>query len=374
MIYFFLFTLIVQTIYCILIIRFNSGWQSLKVFLPSENKPPDYKISLIIAVRNEEKNLDNLFKCILNQELAPPAYEIIFVDDHSTDESSNILEKACQNNPFFCYLRLPEGATGKKQAIRYGVQKAKGDLLVFTDADCVLPKKWLACISEYYSNHHPAMILMPVQLTGGEGWFSKFQQLEFMSLIGSTAAAAALNKAIMCNGANMAVERKLFVKNNINGEKFSSGDDIFQLLEIKKTQNHRIHFLKSSYAIIYTSVAKSIGEFIHQRLRWVSKSGGYHDFDIIFVAFVVYLTNLLILMHAILSFFHSHLLYPFLISFLAKSVVDYVFLQKVTVFFKDKTLLRFFFPFQVVYIIYISVIGILGNFVNFSWKGRRQIR
>lgn len=112
----------------------RSGSLSQKTF-------PD--ISVIIAARNEEQNLPRLLRSL--SQLDYPGYEIIIVNDHSTDGSAALLD-SWNGKHRIRILHLKgetPGLTGKKAAIDYGIKNSTYDLLAFTDADCVVPKDWL---------------------------------------------------------------------------------------------------------------------------------------------------------------------------------------------------------------------------------------
>lgn len=101
-------------------------------------QPPPF-VSIIMAARNEEQNIRRCATSLLEQEY--PCYEIIIVDDDSTDGTSRILDELAQTHPRAAALQtlhlhgLPEGWAGKPHALHAGVQRAHGDLLLFTDAD-----------------------------------------------------------------------------------------------------------------------------------------------------------------------------------------------------------------------------------------------
>ncbi|MCK4289004.1 MAG: hypothetical protein KAW86_07360, partial [Bacteroidales bacterium] len=154
---------------------------------------------------------------------------------------------------------------------------------------------------------------------------------------------------------------------------FVSGDDVFLLLKIrKKWGSSAINFLKNSDAVAYTGAKKSFREFISQRIRWVSKSSGYTDFSITTTALVVYLFNLGLLAGFVFGLFYYELLPVVLIMFIVKLVIDLPILIGITKFVRRRKLLWNYLPLQIIYVIYISFMGIFGNFLKFEWKGRKN--
>src|ERR1035437_2793953 len=197
-------------IYITVIAFFLYGWEKLRPFELTVN---NYRttISVIIPMRNEEATITSLLEALSAQDYPVDLFEIIVIDDHSSDQS---LKKARQYQKSNCrILSLPELVSGKKTAIRYGIETANNQLIVTTDADCYLGNKWLRCLAGYFEKKEPVMMLAPVLAAkSGEynSLFNKMLTLELMSLLVSTAGAAAIGYPVMCNGANLAFVRSVF--------------------------------------------------------------------------------------------------------------------------------------------------------------------
>ncbi|MFL5627058.1 MAG: glycosyltransferase, partial [Ktedonobacteraceae bacterium] len=97
------------------------------------------RVSIIVPARNEELNIHRCVTSLLEQDYDD--YEVIVVDDASTDNTSEILDEITRTHPhadrlWVLRLRdLPEGWAGKPHALHRGVQEAHGHWLLFTDAD-----------------------------------------------------------------------------------------------------------------------------------------------------------------------------------------------------------------------------------------------
>ncbi|RLC49394.1 MAG: hypothetical protein DRZ79_06085, partial [Candidatus Cloacimonadota bacterium] len=108
--------------------------------------------SIIIACRNEEKNLPFLFSALQKIDYPPEKYEIILVDDASSDNSLSLIKKFCETSENAYFIHLPikdEEFKGKKAALQKAAEKAKYDFLLFTDADCIVPENWLKTYNNY---------------------------------------------------------------------------------------------------------------------------------------------------------------------------------------------------------------------------------
>ena len=362
-------------IYVLIILFFSYGWGKLKPYIHN-NLFKAVPVSVVVACRNEEENILRNLECLANQSYPKGKMEIIIVNDHSTDNTRDIILRFIKNFPHIKLLDLPDKMngktcllTGKKDALAFGIKNSKSDIIVTTDVDCIMKSDWLNRMIQYYVEHKPKILAGPVSFNYSRNIFNKLQALEFLSLIGSGAGAIGINKSIMCNGANLLFEKSLYENSNTKN-KLASGDDVFLMLYAKSIDKKSIHFIKSNEAIVYTKPAKTIRDFFHQRVRWTSKSKAYRDFDIIFTAIFVVLANLLLASSFIYSFWDYTFFKIFTLFFVLKSFVDLVLLIPVSKFFHQQGNLWLFIPLQIIYPFYIVITVIFGLIGNFTWKGR----
>ena len=376
-------TIILSAAYLLVILTFTIGWNSLEYFRKTDLHSFT-NVSILIAARNEENNIESSLKDILSQDYPHELFEIIVVDDNSIDRTNEIVNKLIIENPSnnIKLLHL-ETANGKKQAISLGIDNAEGELIITTDADCRMGKYWLSTIVNYYETKHPKMIIGPVCFQNEKSLFQKFQSLEFLSLIGITAGSASLNTPMMCNGANLAFERSIFYQTGgfANNNNIASGDDMFLMMNIASLFPASIHFLKNYNAVVYTEPKSKLNDFLSQRKRWVSKTRKYFKADnknsiinlnskIMLVAVIVYLLNLIMAVTLISGIFFHQLIYIFIFLFIIKSLIDYPILEGITEFMGKNKLLRYFVITQFLNIFYVSIIGIAGSILKYEWKER----
>ncbi len=369
-----IFSIITLTLLVLYIVRISgylSGWKQVTEFKPG-NSLHKILISIIIPFRNEEKNIKGLLKDLVNQNYPDELFEVILVNDHSEDSTTQIIEPFCSNHKNFRLIQLQKNCYGKKEAIETGIRNATGELIVTTDADCRACNKWISTIAAYYfESDKPEMIIGLVDILSEDTFYNKFQQLEFLSLVGSGAGAVCISQPIFCNGANLIYKKELFNKymDPLN-KTLVSGDDTLFMLKLKRDSKHKIRLLKSKEAIIYTKPQLTIGEFIQQRIRWTSKARFYRDYNIIYSSIIVLTLNVSILISGILIFTNKYYsLYPVLLF--GKTLIDFIFMNTILKFFNKKRLLKYLILFQVFYPLYISIIGILGNLAGYRWKNRK---
>lgn len=355
-------------IYSLVILLFSIGWIKLKTF-QNTAQSNEIPVSIIIACRNEEENIFSLLESIISQTYPKEKTEIILVDDHSQDNTVNMIKDYIKKYKFIELLSLTEGKTGKKEALKFGIEKSTSNIIITTDADCILSKHWLFTLVNYYSQYKPQLLSGPVTILPENNLFKKFQALEFLSLIGTTAGAIGINRAIMNNGANLLFEKKSFLDSD-QQKNYASGDDIFLMLHMKKKNRKGIHFIKSKEAVVFTKAHHSIHDFLNQRIRWTSKSKVYRDFDIIFTALIVAFTNVILFLSLIFSFWLHSFFLIFIVLFTLKSVADLSILIPASRFFNQKKILWLFLPLQIIYPFYITFTTTFGLIGNFKWKNR----
>ncbi len=353
--------------YAVLIKFYEHWWRRLPEF---EGKNEGVAmISVIIAARNEEGNLPALLTCLDKQLYSKEHFEVIIVDDDSSDRTADIAAASLMPN-----LQLTHSQGGsKKMAIDAGIRIAKGELVVTTDADCLPPPGWLSTMADFYQTHHSAFIAAPVSYLPRKGLLNYFQTLDFVILQGITAASVAAGFHSMCNGANLAYKRSAFFQvNGFSGiDHIASGDDMLLMHKISKEFPRQVHYLRSREAIVQTAPAGSWKEFFWQRMRWSSKSSHYGDKKIFLTLLLVYVFNLIFIVLAIAGFWNQAHWSTAVILWIAKSAIELPFVHAVARFYGQQYLVPWFFLMQPLHILYTVVVGLLSQFTGYYWKGRR---
>ena len=360
------FIALIILLYGLQISKYRIGWDKINPNIKKEFTP---KVSVVIAMRNEESEIKRLISTLKKQIYPTDFLEIILVNDHSTDATLDLLEKAEMDN--LQIINMPDGEFGKKNAISKAVQVAKGEIILASDADCSFTPNWVRTMVAYFADEQIQLVSGPVGFHKQKGIFQSLQALEFASLIGSGAGAIGMGNAIFCNGANMAYRKAVFLEvNDFESDKAVSGDDVFLLHSVKKKYNNGIAFAKNENAIVITEGVQTIKGFINQRKRWTAKSSGYKDWASIYTSFLVLFTNVIGVILLCLSLFDvtylNYLLYYFALKFLA----DLYLLLPVLSFFNRKDLAKWILPFEFIYSCYIVLIVILSFTNTFEWKGR----
>jgi len=362
-------SLFLTLLYIVVVISFITGWKKLRNYTPVNIKGHT-PVSIIVAARDEEEQIAKTIEDLLAQTYAPELTEIIFIDDHSTDRTAEIISRY----PRVKLISLQEKTLNsyKKKAIETAIGGASGKLIITTDADCRMGPLWLQTIVQYYEENDYKMISSPVAYAGERNFFERAQALEFLYLIGLGASTIGNNKPSTCNGANLAYERDAFYE--VGGFKgiddLASGDDELLLHKMAARYNQKIGFLKNRNAIVYTQAKPTLGEFIQQRKRWASKSTRYKNKSIIVLGVLVWLFNLSIVLNTLAGFFNPMFFTVALLQLLFKISLEFIFLWAVTRFARRRELMVLSPILSVMHIVYILFIGIAGNSGKYKWKGR----
>ena len=374
-------------LYVLLIFYYWKSWISIVDFrLPILDFQPATKITVIIPARNEEENITDLLDSIYNQSYPKDLFEVLVVDDHSTDKTAAIVNSYADKNIKLISLKdfvSDELNSYKKKAIEIAIAQSTGELIVTTDADCFAKENWLQTIAAFYEQYDPAFIAAPVAIDCSNKFIEFFQGLDFMTLQGITGASVHKKIHSMCNGANLAYTKKAFEE--VNGfagvDHIASGDDMLLMHKIYKLHPDKVMFLKSKEAIVQTSPVNSVKEFFNQRIRWASKADKYDDKRIFVVLLLVYLINLLLVVLPAIAIFYNVQYSMFnvqcsiwtvwLLLLSVKTITELIFLYPVSKFFGKQQMLWLFPLMQPFHIVYTVIAGWLGKFGSYSWKERK---
>lgn len=345
-------------VYGVMILWFFKGWISLQDYTAPKLSFSE-KVSVVVPCRNEEKRLSLLIHDLLAQDYPSRLTEIILVDDHSTDHTSEIMQEASRKHSFIKVIQNQN--KGKKEALLSAIRACSSDFILTTDADVHLEPRWITTTVSFHKHTGARFIAGPVEMIQGKSIISKCQALEFYSLIGAGMGAAAAGQPLYCNGANMAFKKEIFSLSPDPLKKdIQSGDDVFLLHMVKKHAPEVIGILKSRDAAVSVPAEEHLNAFLRQRTRWASKGPGYKDFDILFTAWTVLLVNLFVVVSLFAGISYLGWLILAVGFLFLKSIPDFLLLFSVTSYFKQRKLLIWFPLLQLIYPFYIVSTGLAG--------------
>ncbi len=365
--------LVFSGLYILCIGAFTYGLYCVILNEVQRSEKSNRKVSVIIAAKNEEKNILKPLQSLVSQSFDKSDFEVIVIDDNSSDRTFDIVSDFINNNSDLNIRLFKADGSGKKQAISQALHLAENDIVMVTDADCELPRRWIEKTLAFMHNNDLKMVLGPVLLTPCDTFFEKIQVLEHLSLIASTAGSAAIGMPVMCNGANMAYDHRsaLEVEKYRTDMDIASGDDVFLMEQfVKHFGSRSVRFLFDTDTIVKTQTMPDLKSFFRQRRRWVSKTKNYTDFKIISTALIVLSFGLVQFFFALAGFFYPLFWIFFALFTILKVLIDIPILHRMTTFLHRKKLLWWVLPTEIVYPFYVVFTAFGGLFSKVAWKKR----
>jgi cellulose synthase/poly-beta-1,6-N-acetylglucosamine synthase-like glycosyltransferase len=362
----------------IIFMFFLSGYfiQSVLFVIGAAKKFPKTKkekndlpsVSIIVAARNEEENILRCLKSLDKLEYPESKLQIILVDDRSTDKTGNIIENFILDKPKFTMIETKKEIgrlKGKTNALANALEIATGEIILTTDADCVMVPTWVKTTVSYY--HDDVAIVNGFTTQTANSNFSGMQAIDFIYLLVVAAGTINLKTPISCIGNNMSYRKKAYLEvGGYENLPFSVTEDFNLLKAINKLNKYKIIYPLDKEALVTSSACKNLKTLYHQKKRWAvggvkAPWQGY----LLFIFGV--LTNLLTLLT---PFFFSEV---WLHMVLFKVATDLFLLLPAhgrLGLLKD---LRYFISFELYYLIYVATLPLIliltGKTVR--WKERK---
>jgi poly-beta-1,6-N-acetyl-D-glucosamine synthase len=367
---------ILIVIYCAMITLIIVGWSKKQKTPPAA---PDRKlpyISVVIPVRNEAKNILSLLEDLNNQDYPVHLFEVIVVDDQSTDGTYELVCSKLNDYSFkLTQLKLPSfplSVSTKKLAIKMGVEAANGDYILTTDGDCKVKNGWVSSYGRFLQSRRFSFVAGMVTFHQEKTFFDQLQTAEFAVLVGVGASSIQWRKPIMCNAANMAFSKNAFLQ--IEGykdvEHIISGDDGFLMEKLAAIDKNGIGLNTNKNAIVLTRPQSSLKAFYHQRKRWASKWKLHNNTATISVAIILFIFHFTLLLTMTFSLLGYYPIGVFLFQFLLKAIFDFAFLRIMLNYLDKRLNFAIFLTIEAIYSIYTVFFGITANFGGFKWKDR----
>ena len=350
------------------------GFNRLPEFFP-EKTTSQNSFTIIVPFRNEAKNLPTLLNSFSRLNYPLNQFEILMVNDDSSDDFQFIIDQFIIENAgvqIEVIKNKRKTSSPKKDAIESAILKAQFDWIISTDADCEVPANWLNNLDAFLQKNNVKMIVAPVAYSIENKFLDHFQNLDFLSLQGTTMGSFGINRPFMCNGANLCYAKQVFT--TVNGfegnDHIASGDDIFLMEKFLKVFPNEVMYLKNFGSIVNTKPQPDLRSLFHQRIRWAAKMGSTKKMLGKTTGLIVFIGNLYLIILFILALIEKISWQHIGLFYLVKLNIDFILLFKTASFFKQQDSMRsylissFIYPFFSVYIAFASF------FKGYQWKGR----
>jgi len=372
------FLVITTSIYFITLFIFFIG-----LFFPNKKRQTKlYNVSVVIAARNEEKNISNILSDLINQTYPSEIFEVIVVDDHSTDRTAEIVSQIAADYSNIKIIKAQKDNTGrlvaKKNAIYQGIKNSSGEIILSTDADCRIQAGWIETMVSYFMEDVGMVVGFSQLGKKGEkrSLFEQLQAIDFLTLLSAAQGALNVHYPLASTGQNLAYRKEAFEQ--VGGFKEIghriSGDDVLLLQLIYKKTNWKIRFAPSPKSFNYSLPEKTLRKFSNQRKRWASNGSYQFKLNKGFFLIVIntFLINLLLLIYLPVFLILSKNPAVALSCLFFKFLIEFLIILKGVQVYNRKDLIKYFPVWTALQIPYVVIVGLLGNIGKFVWKGREN--
>jgi len=340
-------------------------WKKERTYLQKENNLKLAEITVLIPFRNEEKRITDLLESILKSSVLPSKF--LFIDDHSSDKSVAKINAILRDFPFEI-LTVPDGEFGKKKALRIGIEAVETPYFLTLDADVAFAKNYF----EQLEKLSPAdLYILPAVLIS-KRWFEHFFEVDLLLVNALNTGLSGLKRPIIASGANLLVRKSSFEQYDCyeTHAHIPSGDDIYLLRDFRNA-NAEVRVCTIPTFQVTTETPQSFSEYIHQRLRWVAKTGNVRDHLSTFLALVQFLLTIGFFCILIYLLFNSKFELA-LITFTFKVLVEMMLF--LPFFYRFKRMKAWFLLpiYQLLFPFYNLLILVLIPFFKPIWKGRES--
>ena len=354
--------------YFVLMFWLMQKWPKNQIQANSE--PGTFSASLIIPFRNEIENSVKLISEL--RKISSDNLQIILVDDHSDDGSFELFSQNLKKIRQLSVIKSP--GIGKKAALEYGIHQASGELILTTDADCQLPDMWVEKMRAEFCNPKVQLVAGPVLTEpDGNGFFPKFQKIEWASILLLTQFYFSKGSPLMCSGANLAFRKSAFweVEGYSGNEHLLSGDDEFLLKKISsRFGSQACVYLPFRENLVKTAAHSTWQSLINQRIRWAGKWSVHRSFSHGFAAVFSFLAQLIWLGSIYIFAQHRSTFIFFCLIWAVKILSEKMALGRVLGSLCQKPSALNYLLSSFIHPIYGIWVGLGSLRGKFTWKGR----
>lgn len=337
------------------------------------------KATIIVAARNEEKNI---LRCLNSLDLVDypdDKLEIILVDDKSDDSTGRIIDEFICGKPRFKKIVTKKEIgrlKGKTNALANALDVATGEIILTTDADCTVSPSWVKTTVSYYTDNVAAVTGFTTQIVDNN--FSGLQAIDFIYLLFVASGTINLGTPISCIGNNMSYRKNAY--DEVGGYEnlpFSVTEDFNLLNAVWKLRKYRIIAPLDKDALVTSLPCRTILELFRQKKRWAVGGIGVPIPGYLLFIFG-FITNLCVFTAPFILLLNTNLNSGYLASSASwiylsffKIVIDFFVLYPIHSRLGIQKNLKYFFTFELYYIIYVTALPfILFTNRKVVWKGR----
>jgi cellulose synthase/poly-beta-1,6-N-acetylglucosamine synthase-like glycosyltransferase len=356
--------------YCAALLILLKG---LKSFV-NVSYPNRFTVSIIVCLHNEEANVPGLLESLFKQEYPQQLLEFIFIDDRSEDHTRMLLEKASlikDHVKIISISDLQKNFAPKKRAIDTGIQNAKGDIILLTDADGRPGPQWVKSVVENFDNKTGMVIGYAPYYSSG--LITQLLSLEYFSHAVVAAASTGLGFPLTCVGTNLAYRKQVYRELEGFGRYryYHSGDDDLFMQRIRDESTWHIRYVLDPRSQVWNEPPGSLWQFFNQRLRYASK-GFYYPWKISFLLILTFLLNIQFVILVIMGIFSFYIALLVLGGIVIKIVCEYMVMYRAKKVFAEKRNVKLIPLLSLLHIPYVVFFALFAQIVKYQWAGKSK--
>lgn len=398
-----------------------AGWHRVVWASRGVDEPdPLPYVSVLIPARDEAETIKACLVSVLENEYPPDRLEVIVIDDASSDrtaakarriarryaesvpagEDSAAEEIATEDlvaedfsrndhsagreNPVVRVVRVDHDESSalnesdapvrlsrhKSAALRKGLEASTGEVIVTTDADCVVGPRWIRTLVRRCTDETP-FVSGPLRYDWREKWFDRYQAVEMSALVAFGGGTIGAGIPTICNGGNVAVRRDLL---DAYASDVPLAADEVLLQHVAYDTDARVVFEAHPDAVVETACVDTGREYVEQRTRWAWMGSRYPHAVPVAVSAFEWLTSASFLGLGVASIVFPAWQPIVMSCFLGKVAADAALTIPTMRHLGQNELTRTFIPATLFWTVSVTVMGLLGTFGTVYWKGRRVKR
>ncbi len=227
-------------------------------------------ITIIVAVRNEEKNMMRCLNYLDKLVYPKDKLEIIISNNGSIDNTGQIIEDHIKGKSQYKHL-IPSPGNGRLQgkinALAKAIKIAKGDIILTTDADCAVTPTWAKTIASYYQKDVAMVMGFTTQETYNQ--FSGMQMLDFIYLLSLASGFMNMNYPLSAIGSNMSFRKSVYeAVGGFESIPFCVTEDFKLVQVVSRLKKYKIIFPVDIDSLVVSEPCEDFKTLYRQKKRW----------------------------------------------------------------------------------------------------------
>lgn len=337
-------------------------------------------VSVLLAARDEERHIDACLRSLLRQDYPSDLYEVVVVNDRSSDDTAAIIARCAKQHPGLRVVDIidePIDMTGKQNALRVAIHSCRGEFILNTDADCVAPPTWVSSMVSRFGPDVGLVMGVPLAHAADEDapLLARVQSLDLAFLLHTAIGSAGWNSPASCIGNNFAYRREALDQiGGYDGLPPSVTEDAMLMRTLHTATDWRVSAASGPDAVILTEPATTWRDFYRQRSRWIL-GGRETRSPAVRVLYGILLYNWILLLTPLAFVVVPDVRLACVGALCAKLTADLAVAWQACSRLERRDLLRAYLPFSAYYLMYGALIGVAALFSRkVLWKGQSYQR